>query len=151
IKLAAEDMYMNDWINPKEWVDKENNKIVNKAIAEDIGVMIDPNKDVLKYLYENSPLVPWQRDILSIVYKEAAYFSPQGITKVANEGWASFVDAQIMARFGYAGPEGIFEYAEHKAGVLGGDFSTNPYKLGYSFFLEIEERYNKGRFGFEYD
>lgn len=63
----------------------------------------------------------------------------------------SYVDSQIMARFGLAQDEGIFEYAAHKAGVLGGKTSMNPYKLGYMLLLDIEDRWNKGKFGKEYD
>jgi stage V sporulation protein R len=36
-------------------------------------------------------------------------------------------------------------------GVLGGKYSMNPYKLGYCMFLDIEERWNKGKFGQEYE
>src|SRR5262249_39831536 len=47
-----------------------------------------PEKDVLLFLIEHAPLKPWQRDVLSIVRDEAYYFTPQGQTKVMNEGWA---------------------------------------------------------------
>src|SRR6266545_685121 len=37
---------------------------------------------------EYAPLKGWQRDVLSIVRDEAYYFTPQGQTKICNEGWA---------------------------------------------------------------
>jgi stage V sporulation protein R len=46
---------------------------------------------------------------------------------------------------------GIVEYSKHKMGVLGGKYSTNPYKLGFSFLMDIEERWNKGMFGNEWE
>jgi stage V sporulation protein R len=46
---------------------------------------------------------------------------------------------------------GIIEYAKHKMGVLGGKYSMNPYKLGLTLLLDIEERWNKGQFGTEWD
>ncbi len=46
---------------------------------------------------------------------------------------------------------GIVEYSAHKMGVLGGKYSMNPYKLGFCLLLDIEERWNKGKFGQEYE
>jgi len=46
---------------------------------------------------------------------------------------------------------GIVEYADHKMGVLGGKYSMNPYKLGYYLLKDIRERWDKGRFGTEWD
>jgi stage V sporulation protein R len=69
----------------------------------------------------------------------------------------SFIDYQIMARNGLVGlgqkshDDGIIEYAKHKMSVLGGKYSMNPYKLGFYLLLDIEERWNKGKFGKEYD
>lgn len=62
-----------------------------------------------------------------------------------------------MAKQGYCGlgqenyDDGIVEYAIHKAGVLGGKYSTNPYKLGFTLLTDIEDRWNKGKFGTEYE
>jgi stage V sporulation protein R len=55
-----------------------------------------------------------------------------------------------MARIGMPNC-GIVEYADHKARVLGGKQSQNPYKLGFELFLYIEDKWNKGRFGREYE
>ena len=86
-----------------------------------------------------------------MLYREAQYFAPQALTKMLNEGWASYIDYNIMARRHWAGGDGIYDYARHKMGVLGGRYSMNPYALGFKLFLEIEERWNKGRFGREYE
>ena len=92
-----------------------------------------------------------------MVYEEEMYFSPQRPTKMLNEGWASYIDFNMMARKGFVGlgqeshDMGIVDYAKHKMGVLGGKYSMNPYKLGFCMFLDIEERWDKGRFGKEYD
>jgi stage V sporulation protein R len=62
-----------------------------------------------------------------------------------------------MARQGFSalGQEfdgsGIIEYSAHKMGVLGGKYSMNPYKLGFNLFCDIEERWNKGQFGTEWE
>src|SRR5581483_11485873 len=88
---------------------------------------------------------------MNIMYEEAMYFAPQGQTKAANEGLASFCDSKIMAHYGLAKDDGIVEYAAHKAGVLGGKTSMNPYKLGYTLLCDIEDRWNKGKFGREWE
>ena len=100
---------------------------------------------------------PWQADIISMLYEEALYFAPQRATKILNEGWASFTDYVMMARKGYVGlgqkthDSGCVEYALHKMGVLGKKYSMNPYKIGFHLLLNIEERWNKGRFGSEWE
>jgi len=148
--------YMEEWINPKKFKDRERERAKRKEAADEIGVFKKPSKDILGFLRDHAPLKTWQADIVAMLYNEAQYFAPQRITKMINEGWASYVDYQIMAGQGLAsmGQEpgsGIIEYANHKAGVLGGKYSLNPYKLGFHLFLDIEERWNKGKFGEEYD
>src|SRR3990170_6781822 len=44
------------------------------------------------------------------------------------------------------------DYADHHAGTLAGRTgSINPYKLGMELFRDIEDRWNKGKFGKEYE
>lgn len=69
----------------------------------------------------------------------------------------SWVDYNIIAKEGLAGlgqehdSSGIIEYAKHKMGVLGGKYSMNPYKLGFNLLCDIEDRWNKGQFGSEWE
>jgi len=148
--------YMESWINPKSWRDEENKKNKRKDAADELDLFKKPAKDVLGFLRDNAPLKPWQADIVAMLHEEALYFAPQRNTKMMNEGWASFVDHNIMAAQGFVSlgrnpGAGIVEYALHKAGVLGGKYSLNPYKVGMMMFLDIEERWNKGQFGDEWD
>src|SRR5262245_31861910 len=55
-----------------------------------------PTYDVLGYLVANAPLEPWQRDVLGIVRAEAYYFQPQRMTRIMNEGWASFWHSRML-------------------------------------------------------
>jgi len=157
IKLKNDRLHLDPWINSRESIEKENKLIKEQETKEEIGLFQDPTKDILGYLRDNANLKPWQRDIVSILYEEALYFYPQAMTKTCNEGCASFIDYQIMARNGLVGlgqkshDDGIIEYAKHKMSVLGGKYSMNPYKLGFYLLLDIEERWNKGKFGKEYD
>jgi stage V sporulation protein R len=126
-------------------------------VADEKGIFKQPTKNLLGVIRDNAPLKPWQADIVSMLYEEAMYFYPQRQTKVLNEGWASMTDSVIMAEMGLISlgqPThdcGIFEYSQHKMGVLGGKYSTNPYKLGYYLLMDIRERWDKGRFGSEWE
>ena len=151
LKVEAGHEHMEEWINPQEYIDSEYERIKQDEVRKSIGLFGKPEKDIFGYLKDHAPLKPWQQDIISMLYEEAMYFAPQGQTKMLNEGWASRVDSQMMAQYGLAKDDGIFEYAAHKAGVLGGKTSMNPYKLGYLLLTDIEERWNKGQFGKEWD
>ncbi|PSP68171.1 AbrB family transcriptional regulator [Halobacteriales archaeon QS_1_69_70] len=84
----------------------------------------------------------WQREILEILRTEAYYFAPQKMTKVMNEGWASFHESLMMADERFAGPDEFLSYADHMAQVLGSP-GLNPYKLGFELWQYIENRRNR--------
>jgi stage V sporulation protein R len=158
LEVPAGHDYMDPYLNPKEWIEKNQDKIKKAEVAAEIGIMMEPTKDIFGFIRDNAPLKPWQQDIVDMLYEETMYFAPQRMTKTINEGFASWVDYNIMAKQGFAslgqkeGPSaGIIEYALHKTGVLGGKYSMNPYKLGFSLLSDIEDRWNKGRFGTEWE
>jgi stage V sporulation protein R len=157
INIGKNREYMDSWINTTEYIHSQKANIDQREKAEELGIQEKPERDIYGWIMSNIPLKPWQADIMSMIYEEAMYFAPQGMTKVANEGLASWVDYNIIAKQGLCAlgqkhhDEGIVEYSIHKAGVLGGKYSTNPYKLGFNLLMDIEERWNKGRFGYEYE
>lgn len=120
----------------------------DRARAEPIPAR--PERDVLAFLMEHAPLKDWQRDVLGMVREEAYYFAPQGMTKVMNEGWASYWHSHLMTRH-LAGPDEIVHYADVNSGVMGGSAGLNPYKLGLLLWRDLEERWDKGRHGPEWD
>jgi stage V sporulation protein R len=68
-----------------------------------------------------------------------------------NEGWASYWHSKLMTERVCDASE-IVDYAENNAGVMstsGG--RLNPYKLGVELFRHVEERWNKGQFGREWE
>lgn len=110
-----------------------------------------PVRDVLGFILENAPLESWEQDCLSIVRDEAAYFAPQGQTKIMNEGWASYWHSKMMTQHLLSDAE-VVDYADVHSGTMAtppGGF--NPYKIGIELFRDIEERWNKGQFGKEWD
>jgi stage V sporulation protein R len=149
--------YMEEWINTKGWQQKEKKRIERIEAAEQLDLFQGPTQDILGFLRDNAPLKPWQADIVAMIHEESSYFSPQARTKTLNEGWASFIDYKILSEGGLAclGQDsdsgGIVEYATSKMIGFGGQYSMNPYKLGFCLFQEIEERWNKGQFGEEWE
>jgi stage V sporulation protein R len=143
--------YMDDYINPKNVLkaeEEERRKTRDQAAR---SFPEHPEKDVLLFLIENAPLKGWQRDILSIVRDEAFYFTPQGMTKVLNEGWASYWHSTIMTQK-VLQPSEVIDYADHHSGTMATSRGRlNPYKLGIELLRDIEQRWNTGRFGKEYD
>lgn len=157
LKVEEGHDYMEGYLNTEEWIKKQHEKIEKIEAAEYLDLFVGSTKDIMGFIRDNAPLKPWESDIVSMLYEESMYFAPQRITKTINEGWASFTDYNIIARQGFASlgleheSSGIIEYAHHKMGVLGGKYSMNPYKLGFNLFCDIEERWDKGRFGKEWE
>ncbi|MBC7714078.1 MAG: SpoVR family protein [Rhizobacter sp.] len=108
-------------------------------------------RDVMHYILENAPLEEWESDILGILRDEAYYYLPQRLTKIMNEGWASYWHSHIMTTRALKASE-IIDYADHHAGVMAmSKQNINPYKIGIELYRDIEYRWNTGRFGKEYN
>jgi stage V sporulation protein R len=138
--------YMSGYINPPEFLESERRKLeaerdTRKRFPE------RPQRDVLQFLVTYAPLENWQVDVLSLLREEAYYFAPQGQTKIMNEGWASYWHSKIMTTRALKDSE-LIDYADHHSGTLGTrPGAINPYKLGLELFRDIEDRWNRGRFG----
>jgi len=141
---------MDSYINPPEYMARQREKR-SQETRESAGFPARPVKDVLLFLIEFAPLPNWQRDILSMVREESYYFAPQAQTKIMNEGWASFWHEKIMTEKALDASE-LVDFADHHSSTLAMQpGQLNPYKLGYELFHDIERRWNKGRFGREYE
>jgi stage V sporulation protein R len=142
--------YMDRYINPPSFLEEQKARILEKARRKK-QVPEEPQRDVLLFLLEHAPLENWERDVLGMIRDEAYYFAPQGMTKIMNEGWASLWHATIMTQRAVRASE-IIDFADQNAGTLAmSPGRMNPYKIGIELFREIEDRWNKGKFGREYD
>jgi len=142
--------YMDKFINPPDYMEEQKRKMERERDRPKKNPT-EPERDVLMFLLQNAPLEPWERDVLEIVRDEAYYFAPQRQTKILNEGWAAYWHSKIMTERALKVSE-IIDYADHNAAVLAtapGQF--NPYKIGIELLRDIEERWDKGRFGREWN
>ncbi len=142
--------YMESFVNPPHVLAAEAERMRQQQ-EQSRQFPPEPVRDVMLFILECAPLSPWQLDVLSIVRDEAYYFAPQGQTKIMNEGWASYWHSTIMTRQGLEAAD-VVNYCDHHSGTLASSpTKLNPYKLGIELFRDIEERWNKGRFGKEFD
>jgi len=148
--LKVERSYMRNYINPPEFLEQQRQKIEEEQ-KKARRFPENPQKDVLLFLLTYAPLERWQHTILEIIREESYYFAPQGMTKIINEGWASYWHSRIMTEKAMTDSE-LISFADHHAGVVStSPGRLNPYKLGLELLRDIEERWNKGKFGKEYD
>lgn len=143
-------LYMDKFINPPEYIEKQKKKVDDekkkrKKIPE------SPTKDILLFLIENASLNNWQSKIIETIREESYYFAPQGLTKIMNEGWATYWHSRIMTEKALL-PEELVNYADTHSRVLGSNQVTlNPYKLGVTIYADIKKRWDTGRFGSDYE
>ncbi len=148
--LRVDHDYMEDYINPQEFIDLQREKLEAER-EKSKRTPENPDRDVLGFVLEHPPHERWERDVLEVIRREAYYFWPQMQTKIMNEGWASFWHSKMMTEKVCDDGE-IIEYAERCASVLETSSGRlNPYKLGIELFRHIEERWNKGQFGKEWE
>ncbi len=92
-------------------------------------------------------MMPWQREIVRIVRKFAQYLYPQQLTKMMNEGWATFWHFNIineLYRQKLVSDSFMLEFIHHHTNVIyqpGYDSpyysGINPYTLGFAIFQDI--------------
>ena len=85
-------------------------------------------------------------DVFDISVEETHRYAAQGFIN-HNSYWHS----TLMTKHFVEATE-IIDYADHHSGTVHmppGNF--NPYKIGIELFRDIEDRWNKGKFGKEYD
>jgi stage V sporulation protein R len=142
--------YMRPYMNPAAFVESQKKKVETERHQKK-KFPERAQRDVLDFLLEEAPLEDWEQEILAMVREEAYYFAPQGQTKIMNEGWASYWHSTIMTTKALKDHE-IIDYADHHSGTMATQSGKlNPYKVGIELFRDIEERWNKGRFGKEWD
>jgi spore cortex formation protein SpoVR/YcgB (stage V sporulation) len=140
-KLEDDQIFLDDiWRTlPKDKIEKERERRFPDQ----------PEENLLYFIEKNSPkLKGWQRELVRIVRKTAQYFYPQGQSKVANEGCATFTHYEIINKMyeeGYLGDDFMLEFFHHHSNVIfqpGFDSQhysgLNPYTLGFNIFTDLK-------------
>lgn len=139
--------YLTSFLNSRS-----SNKEESPPIKDDmINKIKKPKRDIMKFLMEEAPIEDWKKDIISMLREEAYYFLPQRMTKIMNEGWASYWHSKMMTENLLECDEMVDYASLHSSVVYMDNQSLNPYKVGIELFKDIEERWNKGQFGPEYE
>ncbi|MBC7752952.1 MAG: SpoVR family protein [Moraxellaceae bacterium] len=148
--FAVEKSYMQHYINPPAELEKQKQLQIERMRVK-TRFPEEPVKDILSFLIQFAPLEEWQQDVLAIIKDESYYFAPQGMTKTMNEGWASYWHSHMMTKHILNDSE-IIDFADHHSGTtfmkMGG---YNPYKVGIELMRDIEQRWNKGKFGRDWE
>lgn len=93
-------------------------------------------KRLIYHLEDKAPLDDWERHLLQLIREEAEYFDLIQRTHVINEGWATFIEAELLR-----------DILDTKAWAsLSVQLSNRPtpYTIGYTLFRRI-----KGERGFD--
>jgi stage V sporulation protein R len=144
--------YMDRFVNPPEFLEAQRRRAEAERSHTSKHFPVHPRQDVLGFLLQHAPLERWQRDVLDIVRDEAYYFAPQRQTKVMNEGFASWTHSRLLTTANILTDAEIVDFADHHAATTAtSPGQLNPYKLGLELFRDIEDRWNRGRFGPEYE
>ena len=150
VKKLKSKKYMDKYINPPDFMVAQEENLAKKQVLKQ-NFPLNPERDILLFLMEHAPLKNWQHDILGIIREEAYYFAPQAMTKIMNEGWATYWHSKIMTQKVLDAVE-IVDYAQHHSGTVADHpGQLNPYRIGYLIYKDIEARWNKGQFGKDYE
>lgn len=150
-RIPNEREYMEHYLNPEAYLENQRRKMKEEEEKSANLSLFEPSYDVLGFLLDNAPLKRWQADIIEMVKEEALYFAPQAMTKIMNEGWASYWHTKLMTEV-VMQPSELIDFADRNSMVMASSPNNlNPYKLGLMLYRDIEERWNTGRFGSEFN
>jgi stage V sporulation protein R len=148
--LPTDREYMERYINPDDFVAAQQKKVDDEATRAK-RFPAEPERDVMAFLMGHAPLERWQVDVIDMLREEAYYFAPQAMTKIMNEGWASYWHAKLMTEKAMDSSE-VIDFADKHSGVMAtSPKQLNPYALGLELYRDIEDRWNRGRFGKEWN
>lgn len=131
------------------WEKTVAKKEADASVHRFAGQLDQAEENILYFIEKNAPSLPqWKREIIRIVRKVAQYFHPQMLTKVLNEGFATFTHHYCMHRLYEKGliTEGaLFGFIQsHTNVVMQPEFDDprysgiNPYALGFAIFRDIK-------------
>jgi stage V sporulation protein R len=113
------------------------------SLPEDFDINqfpLEPNYNILEFVRDHSRnLEHWEKDLLTIVSDEGSYFIPQAMTKIMNEGWASFWHYKILHELDLPQAYHMSFLKLHNQVIRPIVGRLNPYHLGFTIFMWIEK------------
>ncbi|MGH6816612.1 MAG: SpoVR family protein, partial [Hyphomicrobiaceae bacterium] len=134
---------------PRSALPKPSSNGQAKTMQKEALALGLPQENLLYFLEKHAPkLEEWERELLRIVRMLAQYFYPQRLTKVMNEGCATFVHYEILNRLydkGLITEGSMIEFMQsHTSVVYQPRFEErhfggfNPYALGFAIMRDIK-------------
>ena len=87
-------------------------------------------KLLMYHLEERAPLEDWERHVLQMIREEAEYFDLIQRTHIINEGWATFVEAELLRH--------VLTGAEWASVSVQLCNRPAPYTIGYTLFSRVK-------------
>ncbi|HXF82174.1 MAG TPA: SpoVR family protein [bacterium] len=87
-------------------------------------------KLLMYYLEERAPLEEWELHLLQMIREEAEYFDLIQRTHIINEGWATFVEAELLRE--------VLNSAEWASVSVQLCNRPAPYTIGYTLFHRVK-------------
>lgn len=117
---------------------------------------VEPTGDLLRFIIDNaSNLEDWQKDILEVLREEGIYYWPIIKTKYMNEGFAVLIHEYIMNKLFNDGDLLISEHSEYTFSnslvKASNRAHMNPYLVGSKIWEDIKLRWDKGKYGEEWE
>jgi stage V sporulation protein R len=131
-----------------------------KIYLEEIGFGLSRKQEALTKYVEDRKYFKremWEDKIVAIEQRQADVYdiSVEGTHRYAAQGFInhnSYWHSTIMTKTGVMTDAEVVDYADHHSGTVAMSAQRiNPYKVGLELFRDIEERWNKGRFGPEWE
>ena len=155
VKVHTEfsEFFENDDREIIEDIDLHNSKLWRQLKNT---VPVEPTEDFLRFIIDNSKyLDDWQKDILEVNREVGRYFYANIHNKLMAEGVATFIHQKIIKKLyeeGHLTNEDYSQYIYSNSMVrYQNPFQINPYYVGCGLLEDIEDRWNKGRHGEDWD
>jgi stage V sporulation protein R len=107
---------------------------------KDLSISDYEEKDMLRFLMKNAPIEDWQRELIQIVRDEIIYFIPTALTKIMNEGWATYWHTELCRE--YLNFNDFNKFAIKHSELMASK-GLNPYKIGFMIFQDIRHRWDE--------
>lgn len=158
-RAASHRSEFSDMIPRKEKLgDSGDIELYNQRLKRELRLKspVEPTEDILRYIIDNSnQLEDWHKDILEMLREEGRQLWASVQTHFMNEGWSVMIHEKVMNRLFdmrllTTEEHGSYNYSNSRIKAKH-PTQLNPYLVGSEQWYSIEERWNKGMHGQEWE